>query len=66
MEEEIFEIKTAHNTYYYDTRYKMVWGGRLIQPESYMAVQIDERAIFFNEKGEKLLTTSPLAGYRKL
>ena len=64
--EEIFEIKTMHSTYYYDTRYKMVWGGKMVQPMFYVAVQIDDHAIFYNDRGEQFLRTSRLVGYRKM
>lgn len=65
-DEKLVEIRTANNKYYFDTRYKMVWGGILKSPQFYAAVQIDKRAIFYNDKEEQVLKTSQLAGWRVL
>lgn len=66
MKEKLVEIRTAHSKYYYDTRYKMVWGGKLPFPQFYTAVQIDTKATFYNDKGEQFLKTSQLLGWREL
>ena len=44
----------------------MVWGGKLKAPAFYMAVQIDEKAIFFNTEGQQILKTSPIASVKML